>query len=71
MTNHDETVRCFYCNNTDCDCIERIECSSAGEIGHISCGWCVPCKGPQFECACRLQQTYQETSPHNTGRLNA
>jgi len=60
--NHDETMLCFYCNNSVCDCVERIECTQAGEIGHLSCGWCTSCKLPEFECGCRVRMMRQSDS---------
>ena len=65
--NHDETATCIYCGHDDgCDCVERIECTESGKIGHMSCGWCVGCRCPQFECGCRVRNLYQENSPNNT-----
>lgn len=29
---------CKWCNDTDCDCQERIDCDQVGEDGHTMCG---------------------------------
>jgi hypothetical protein len=43
-------VQCVWCGAAECDCEERIECSQAGEIGHMACGWCDDCDAPMFQC---------------------
>ena len=32
------------------DDLERCNCDRAGEYMHRSCGWCVECEGPVFQC---------------------
>lgn len=50
------------------DDLERVNCESAGLIGHRRCGWCHTHKAPLFQCACppaiRFMQTWNET-PHD------
>ena len=38
----------------ECDDLERVNCSEAGTLTHMSCGWCDSCDGPRFECACAI-----------------
>ena len=32
--------------------LERVNCVFAGQIRHLSCGWCETCDVPRFECSC-------------------
>lgn len=34
----------------DMDDLERVNCDSAGAIGHSCCGWCFIHSKPKFEC---------------------
>lgn len=44
---------CVYCENMDCDCLERIACEN---LSHLSCGWCKVHHGPQFSCGCKASK---------------
>lgn len=33
------------------DDLERVNCKSAGKIGHSGCGWCSEHNSPRFECS--------------------
>jgi hypothetical protein len=35
---------------TDRDDLERANCRLAGELGHMSCGWCDICRKPRWMC---------------------
>ena len=37
------------------DDLERVNCRKAGQVGHLSCGWCFKCDGPCFHCPCRVR----------------
>lgn len=37
------------------DDLERANCSEAGEIGHLSCGWCKKHDGPMTQCLCAFE----------------
>lgn len=42
-------AECKWCgNNTGCDCEERMQCTKAGEIGHMLCGVWPECGCPRF-----------------------
>ena len=45
----------------DQDDLERVNCNQAGEIGHISCGWCHKCDGPCFQCLCGVELFNERT----------
>ena len=32
---------------------ERINCNKAGQLGHMSCGWCPDHNLPRWECLCK------------------
>jgi len=34
------------------DDMERVNCPSAGEFGHLQCGWCGKHQLPKFMCGC-------------------
>ena len=34
------------------DDLERVNCSTAGECGHMLCGWCDTCRLPRTACGC-------------------
>ncbi len=36
------------------DDLERVNCDKAGQVGHLSCGWCQKCDGPCFHCPCSV-----------------
>lgn len=46
----DKIPTCNWCSNTECDCVDRIQCASVGEAGHRGCGWCHVHAGPRWEC---------------------
>jgi hypothetical protein len=50
---------CEWCGadkRSECDCDDRITCKAAGEVGHLSCGWCEKCDGPELVCGCRVKR---------------
>lgn len=34
------------------DELEKCNCPRAGEIGHLTCGWCYDCNLPMSMCRC-------------------
>ena len=32
------------------DDVDRVNCESAGLLGHWHCGWCEQCDKPRFDC---------------------
>ena len=32
------------------DDLARVNCNQVGQIGHLCCGWCAICDGPNSEC---------------------
>ena len=32
------------------DDLDRVNCPQVGQAGHISCGWCLICNAPAFQC---------------------
>ena len=43
------------------DDLERANCSKAGEIGHMNCGWCYTSNLPKFQCHwCFTSQPHED-----------
>ena len=32
------------------DDLDRANCNKAGNVNHFTCGWCLPCDLPRFQC---------------------
>jgi len=52
-------IPCEFCGSfSRCDCLERLHCPKAGEMGHLQCGPCLQDPtSPRFACGHR--QCYQ------------
>lgn len=42
------------------DDLERANCSQVGQIGHITCGWCLLHDAPAWECLCHMARNRTE-----------
>lgn len=42
------------------DDMARVNCSSAGKLGHFRCGWCEKHGLPRFVCPCLLPHVREE-----------
>lgn len=51
------------------DDLERVNCNTAGEVGHYLCGWCAKHDKPRFICGCLVMVTGGAPShtPHHAG----
>ena len=34
----------------EADDLDRVNCPLVGNPGHVSCGWCLRCDAPAFQC---------------------
>lgn len=42
------------------DDLERVNCDKAGQLGHLSCGWCARHDAPMFECGCSVRNAMMD-----------